>query len=318
MKRAWIAMMAVMLLTAGCEIPLLGGRPDEPDAKPMGQPSEMVADALRMRAQLRTMHASAAMQVVDKPADFGLSVNTEIYAGLTPDRLRIRATKASVDAFDALMGNGRVAFYVPRRKVLYQGALEDLREAKIAFDPRDVLSNLLEPDLHLMRRRWGVKYAHMNFQEIGDAVVLQELGPKPHWIIYLDPKTHLLLAVEELDDAGQITFVKIYDRYRSIVPPAPPGGPQPEVRWYPYRVRLQWPLEERSVEVNFKNVEPNIRFPESWAILDLPEGVDVKPIQSVKVEGDRIEEMERNATPLDTPPPSYESGDDAVFHGVAE
>lgn len=320
-----IALILAGVLLGGCEFPSFGGSgSDGPAAPPVGRipPAAMVQRAIGQRAQLSTLHASAAMQVVDTPADFGLRVNTEIYAGLGPERLRIRATKASVDAFDALLGNGRIAFYVPRKRTLYQGALEDLDASKMAFHPRDILTNLLSPDQHLLQREWTVKYERMEFEEIGAAVVLQERAARPSWVIYLDPKTHLLLAVEELDPSGQIIFAKIYDRYRSIVQGDTISGGKAIIRYYPYRVRLLWPQMQRSVEVNFRSVEPNIEFPESWALLDLPEGVEIRDIAQARVEGDRLQEMEGVSAPEPTPiipgPAEDQGGTEVEFHGVAQ
>lgn len=312
--------LAGSLAGAGCEFPFAGASGQKPkEPLPLAAPRQMLATALAKRAPMTSMKAGATMRIIDRKSDFGLGVNIDLLASVNPDRLRIHATKASMEAFDALVGKGRIAFYVPRKKTLYQGSVEDLAKAKIPFQPGDVLTNLLAPDRDLLGKEWIVKHEHMNFIEIGDAVVLAEAGPRPHWMVYLEPNTHLLLAVEELDDAGQVVFVKFYDRYRTVVPPTPPGTRNPPILWYPYRMKLEWPLDERSVEVSFKDIEPNATFPGNWSTLDLPEGVEVKPIEQAQVEGDKLDTMDGGALPdagsAEDAAPRSQPGD--TFHGVA-
>ena len=274
----------LLLLSAGCNIqwpwqpiPVQETREDLP------APRELVQTALSQRAALSSLQARAGMRIIDEPNDFGLSINTRILAGLNPDRLRIHATKAGLEAFQVVISNDRIAFYVKRRRTLYQGALADLdTQEEIRFRPQEVLENLLQPDLHLNTRTWQLVQRRKRFAEIGDAVVLRDSTGR--WSIYLHPASYLLLAVEERNAAGEISFIKVYRRYRELLS----VGDKSQKKYYPYRMKLIWPLEKRRVEIAFGSIQPDAVFPEEWDIMAIPENVRVKPIAEARIEGDKL------------------------------
>ncbi|MBN2710810.1 MAG: DUF4292 domain-containing protein [Planctomycetes bacterium] len=263
-------------------------------------PGKLVAQSLDSRAYFTSMVAKAGMRIIDRKNDFGLSVNTDIFAGSSPDRLRIQATKASIEAFDAVIVGDDIMFYVKRRRTLYEGKVADLdNEESVSIRPNEILENLLQPDMHLGAREWKIVSPREKFLEIGDAVVLEEKKRGDHWKLYIEPSSFLILAVEKIDAKGAVSFVKTYDRYRELIQTI--KGKKTR-KWYPFRVKLEWPLDERSVEIKFRSIEPEAVLTDDMFLLAVPERTRAKPIGQVRVESDKISDVEKDAPDEDEAP----------------
>jgi len=271
-------------------------KPRNPAADQQASPAELLHRCLDARVSLTSLKAEATMRLTDEPHKFTLGVNTELLAQ-KPDRLRIRATKAlgRVEAFETLMIGSEIAFYVPRKRTLYRGKLEDLGKADVRFDPQEILRRMLQPDVGLLLRRWR----RIPAQTDAPNLVLEEIvHGRGRLRLVIAPETYDLLRVDQYDLQGTVVFQQIYGSYREppdaisnapVVLPEAPGArdkPRAYTRRFPFAVELSWPQEQRAVVITFKHLEPDAFIPEDLWLLDVPERTREEPLGKAELEGD--------------------------------
>ena len=236
------------------------------------------------------------MRILDPENDFTLRINTEILAQ-KPGRLRLRASKAlgKVDVFDTVLIGNQIAFYVPRKRTLYEGTRADLADADIHFDPGQILGHLLQPERGLALRAWRRRAPpEAGFFSGPPPIVLEERRPagQPRLRAMLDPETLDMIRVEQRNADGAVVFAKEYRRYEPLEARGPKrsGKDAPSVVHalgrYPYQAHLEWPQSDRSVLVTFKRLVPEVSIPAAAWYLEVPPRTRTKSIREVRVEGD--------------------------------
>ncbi len=291
---ARLCLPALLLVLVGCQEP--SGERAGSAAAAGRSAAELLEASLEQRAALTSLRAEAAMRILDPENDFTLRINTKILAQ-KPGRLRLRASKAlgKVEVFDTVLIGNQIAFYVPRKRSLYEGTRADLAEADIHFDPGEILGHLLQPERALVLRAWRRRPApEAGFFSGPPPVVLEERRPagQPRLRVLLDPETLDLVRVEQRNADGAVVFAKEYGRYEALEATGPKrsGTNAPSVVHalgrYPFRMHLQWPESDRSVLVTFKRVVPEVSIPTAAWYLEVPSRTRTKPIREVRVEGD--------------------------------
>lgn len=274
-----LALLLVLLAGAGCN-PAAGGRTGrEPTRNPAGRgaakddPAALVRRAVERRAILSSLRAQAGMKIVDRPGKFTLSVAAEIVAA-KPSRMRLQATKAAgkFHVFDAVLVGDEVACWVPSDKTLYRGKIADLARVDLKFHPHEILSLLLRPDSELLLHGWKRARGREG------AIVLEATDGAAR--IGIDAATSDLLWIERLDERGPV-FVKRYERWQVL--PEEEEGPG---ALFPHGMRLEWPREERSIQILFRSLEADAHLAEEEFTLEVPDRARTKEIADIKVEGD--------------------------------
>ncbi len=253
------AAMFLLAFLAGCASSNGRGRPVAGRGVDRGQnPNQMVKNAVDSRASLSSLTGKGVMRIVDQPSKFGLTVNADIVAD-DSDRLRIRADKlaGTIQAFDVVMLQDDIGFYVPTQKTLYHGKVKDLQNFSFKFDPEAVLQQMLRPDDSLVHKKWRSAEG----QNESGAIILDEDVPEgqPRLRLAISNKNGMIASVTQLDPKGQAVFVKRFDDYRTLTQGK--GGSGGKMSGndsvFPFTMAFSWPRERRSMEMNFKQVDPN-------------------------------------------------------------
>jgi hypothetical protein len=246
---------------------------------------ELLESAVRRRARLASVKATAAMRIYDKGNDFGLRINTKIMAA-SPASLRIIASKAlgNIDVFDAVVIKDDIGFYVPSKKTLYQGQLTDLEKADVYFRPDEILNNLLRPETGLLLKTWKPAQAYNR----GALVVIEEEAEngKKRLRVTLDGNTGDISAVETLDADGQVAFIRSAGRYKEV---ASLSAGRESGKMFPYWLKLEWPKEQRFVEISFKTMETDQELPADAFELEIGGKYRTKAISDIEVDSDKPE-----------------------------
>lgn len=295
MPKAVVCAIALALLgAAGC-----GNRDTGRGARPVAQavnksenPNKIVRDAVASRTALSSISGKGVMRITDQPSKFGLTVNANIIAD-EQDRLRIRADKlaGAIQAFDVVMVGDDIGFYIPMQKTLYHGKVKDLQGFSFRFEPDEVLNQMLGPDRSLAKRKW--KYvdgaAGQNASRgrrgkgVGSAgITLEEdvAQGRPRLRVVIDGRNGALASVTQLDGRGDEVMVKRYEDYRSL---SAKGG---EGKVFPYLISFSWPRDRRSMEMQFKQVQGNVRVTDDD--FDLATSADTRnrPLREATMESD--------------------------------
>ncbi len=251
--------MATLLLLAGCASGNGRGRPVAGRGVDRSQnPNQLVRNAVDSRANLSSLTGKGVMRIVDQPSKFGLTVNADVIAD-DSDRLRIRADKlaGTIQAFDVVMLQDDIGFYVPTQKTLYHGKVKDLQNFSFNFDPDAVLQQMLHPDDSLVHKKWRTASG----QNESGAIILEEDTPEgqPRLRLAISNKNGMISSVSQLDQKGQPVLVKRFDDYRTIAKGSKGSGGKMSGNdsVFPYTMAFSWPRERRSMEMNFKQVEGN-------------------------------------------------------------
>ncbi len=251
------------------------------------RPAELVDLALRRRIALTSMKAEAYMRILDRPNEFSLRINTEILAQ-RPDRLRIHASKAmgKIEVFDTIMAGDEIAFFVPRRRTLYQGRLADLAHARINFNPADVLRQLLWRNSGLELKTW----VYAANRDRANLVLDEKTAPgKPRLRLHISRDRQNLVRITRLNSSGRTILRTAYSKFR--IPATRPARGKKIILQngarFPYHIELEWPMEKRSVTIDFKSVIAEAVIADELWFLDVPERTRTKPIRKIKVQGDK-------------------------------
>ncbi len=254
MMKPLAAALALCLALSGCgDAPQSSAaRSPVPPAK-TDNPNTLVRNAVASRTELSSIAGKGVMRIVDQPSKFGLTVNANVLADASENRLRIRADKlaGSIQAFDVVMLGDDIGFYIPTQNTLYHGKVDDLQNFSFNFDPDEVMRQMMAPDASLTGRKW--RFADPGPNDPKKAIVLEETGAKnkPHLRLALNPKNGTIYTVTHMNARGEAVFVKKFDDYRGL---SKQGGDS-----FPYLISFIWPKDRRSMEMHFKQVEGNAR-----------------------------------------------------------
>lgn len=274
---------------------------------------EYVRAFVEQLPRLQSFKASTAMRIIDRKQKFTLGVNAGIYAQ-APMYLRLTASKlqGTIQAFDISIQNDRIQFYVPRQKILYQGTLSELRNYKMAFYPDEIVSHLLEPEEELLHKKWV--YADLSSETDSEvkknSIVIDEVHEEGvEWIrllfqrksgsLFSKGKGGCLTTLQRISPEGTVVFEKTYKKYKKIDEQRNGG----ELRIFPYWIKLQWPIDEKSIAIAFKKIEGNAEIPEDTFEIEIedPDKIQVKELGEATLEGDEPQAVESDRE-LDTEP----------------
>ncbi len=275
-----VGLAGALCLAPGCENPLLVG--SSPTGAPAGagpslaETEALVRRAVTRRPRLRTLYATALMRFEDAPEDFSLAVNVALRAR-RPDRLLLRATRAmgQVDAFEALLYDDTLAFYIPRRGTLYEGPVSEFSGQSVDFQPGALMGHIMEPDRRLTGRIWRPAVRGPE----GFVVEEMDRPGRPHLRLLIDGQSGHLLRIEEVAPDGTVSFAKRYERYRELDGLA-------GAAWFPVVVELAWPADGRRVFMEFRTIQPDPAFGEDAWALDIPPETRIRPLGEIEVESD--------------------------------
>jgi hypothetical protein len=230
------------------------GRQENPDA--------LVRSAIESRTELSSIAGKGVMRIVDQPSKFGLTVNANVVADASENRLRIKADKlaGSVQAFDVVMLGDDIGFYIPTQNTLYHGKVGDLQNFSFNFDPDEVMRQMMTADASLIRRKW--RHAKAGPGDPKTAIVLEEAGSRnrPYLRLALNPKNGTIYTITHMDASGEPVFVKKFDDYRDLASNGKRGDKlSADDTSFPYLISFIWPKDKRSMEMHFKQVEGNAR-----------------------------------------------------------
>jgi hypothetical protein len=223
------------------------------------------------------------MRIVDQPSSFSLTVNADVKADDT-NRLRIRGDKlaGTVQAFDVVMLGEDIGLYVPMQKALYHGKVAELRNFSFYFSPDEVLRQLLSPDTSLLLKDWQEIPAPRG---MAAELVLEEVTPanRPHQIIAINRRNGMLVRVSHLDSRGEVILEKTYGDYRVS---GSGRRTRNEGKVFPFLMGMNWPRENRSMEIHFKALEENAVILDEDFDLATSGDTQYFPLQEVNIEAD--------------------------------
>ncbi len=256
MHRALLLAFVLPIVLVGCSRQDTAGpvRRVDQDASP----DVLVKNAVETRTSLSSLSGKGVMRIVDQPNNFGLTVNADVVADES-DRLRIKADKlaGAVQAFDVVMLQDDIGFYIPTQKTLYHGKVEDLRYFSFRFEPDEVLRQMLRPETSLLLKRWRHSAAAPN--DPRNAIMLEEdVDPnRPRQRLAIDRRSGMIVNIESLDARGEPVLVKRYDDYRDLARTRRAARVQDDGSVFPYVIAFTWPRDRRMMEMRFKQVEGN-------------------------------------------------------------
>ncbi len=270
------------LLTAGCE-----------DVSRQGETAgETVNKVLARRATLSSMQATGTMRITDPVNQFFLGVNIDVVAQ-KPAQLRIVADKLGgrIQAFDIVVVDDDILFYIPRKKVLFQGKLSELTQSKrnISIEPSEILSHLLQDTEILAGRAWkkvespsgvaSIVGESLRFLRMQKTIWFEEIHNEGEGFfrMLVDTKTNDLLTLQKIDSKGELMYEESYSLYESVR----------QGKVFPYKMLLSWPSEQKTIAVRIKKLKVNRRIDPSKFALEVDENVRTKSILDAKIEGDK-------------------------------
>ena len=263
LKNITIACLLCLAL-AGCgsrDAASAGKRPTDRNEKP----DVLVRNAVESRTALSSISGKGVMRIVDQPSKFGLTVNADVLADADHNRLRIKADKlaGTIQAFDVVMLDQDIGFYIPTQNTLYHGKVGDLQNFSFNFDPDEVLRQMMTPDTSLTTRKW--RHAESRKDDPSGAIVLEESNAKgrPHLRLAISSKTGLINTITQMDGRGQPVMIKRFDDYRDLSRGRRSSRVEQDDTAFPYLISFSWPRDRRSMEMHFKQVEGNAPVSES-------------------------------------------------------
>lgn len=255
MSKTLIMAAAILtLVLAGC------GSKDKVANRPVDKnanPDLLVKNAVENRTSLSSLSGKGVMRIVDQPNRFGLTVNADVVADES-NRLRIRADKlaGTIQAFDVVMLQDDIGFYIPTQNTLYHGKVDDLRYFSFRFDPDEVLRQMLRPETSLLLKKW--RYSDPMPGDAATALMVEEDVPanRPRLRLGITRKNGMLASITQLDASGQPVLVKRYDDYRDLARGRRASRVGTDAV-FPYLISFSWPRDRRMMEMHFKTVEGN-------------------------------------------------------------
>jgi len=258
MHKALIVALMLPVIAIGCT------RSDSASIAPgrhvdtSSSPDALVKNAVETRTSLSSLSGKGVMRIVDQPNNFGLTVNADVVADES-DRLRIKADKlaGAVQAFDVVMLQDDIGFYIPTQKTLYHGKVDDLQYFSFRFDPDEVLRQMLRPETSLLLKRW--RHSDAGPEDPRNAIMLEEDAPsgRPYMRVAIDKRSGMIAVIEQLDGRGEPILVKRYDDYRDLSRSRRAARVEEDGSVFPYVIAFNWPRDRRIMEMRFKQVEGN-------------------------------------------------------------
>jgi hypothetical protein len=281
-----LTLLAAAAIFGGCNQPGAGAKGN------IASPQEaktLLTAALDSRRTASCIIAGGDMKIHDRDSDFSLGVQIENLAAVYPDKMRMKTTKlaGAVAAFDLLMRDNKIAFYVPRQNTLYMGNVSDLQGGGINFSPELLLARLLRGSDKLREFDWTVTAPDGKNRE----TVIEQAHPAGAKFLRVNLDTR-----REMPTITKITYyteqntpylVEEYGDYREFPTPLAPE----KKMFFPTHFALIWPEHDRYVRMGLKNIQLN-RRPEELAeafsgIDDLdPDRVTRKELRQARIEGD--------------------------------
>ncbi|MCD7895662.1 MAG: hypothetical protein LUG50_03185 [Planctomycetaceae bacterium] len=283
--------MSKTILLAACSVAMFilsgcGDRSRTASGSPVDQganPNVLVQEAVETRTTLSSLAGKGVMRIVDQPTKFGLTVNADVVAD-DSSRLRIKADKlaGAIQAFDVVMLGDDIGFYVPTQKTLYHGKVNELQNFAFRFDPEEVLQQMLRPETYLLAKRW--RYADdVNAKNV---VVLDEDVAKgrPRLRVAISKRHGMITSIAQLDREGKPVFVKRFDDYRSLSRGRRGENVTESESVFPYLMAFSWPRERRSMEMQFKQIDPNARVYDEDFDIAASADTQYRPLQEAEMD----------------------------------
>ncbi len=283
--------MPKTLLLAACATALVilsgcGDRSRTASGSPVDQnanPNVLVQEAVETRTTLSSLAGKGVMRIVDQPTKFGLTVNADVVAD-DSSRLRIKADKlaGAIQAFDVVMLGDDIGFYVPTQKTLYHGKVNELQNFAFRFDPEEVLQQMLRPETYLLAKRW--RYADdVNAKNV---IVLDEdvANGRPRLRVAISKRHGMITSIAQLDREGKPVFVKRFDDYRSLSRGRRGDNVTESEAVFPYLMAFSWPRERRSMEMQFKQIDPNARVHDEDFDIAASADTQYRPLQEAEMD----------------------------------
>ena len=285
---AALAAAVALFLAAGCRnrggsAPVAGDKTSRAAPGAAAGGSSAVASAVNRQATLSSLSGAGVIRMFDAPARFKLGVNAEIVASQPNQFLRIKAEKlaGTVKAFELFMAAPDVALYVPMEKTLYAGQVQDCDGLGLPIKPDEILDQLLRPDTELLLHQWRSVGAE------GGRDVYEDETRQLRAAV--DRRTGLLAMIEQRDAGGNLYLRKTLENYRSVdLGGGRTGrGPTSGDLVYPFTQKVEWPRDQRRVEIHFKRMLPNAPVKDSDINnFYVPENVRELPLDRARIEGD--------------------------------
>ncbi len=275
------ACATALVILSGC-----GDRSRTASGSPVDQnanPNVLVQEAVETRTTLSSLAGKGVMRIVDQPTKFGLTVNADVVAD-DSSRLRIKADKlaGAIQAFDVVMLGDDIGFYVPTQKTLYHGKVNELQNFAFRFDPEEVLQQMLRPETYLLAKRW--RYADdVNAKNV---IVLDEDVAKgrPRLRVAISKRHGMITSIAQLDREGKPIFVKRFDDYRSLSRGRRGDNVTESEAVFPYLMAFSWPRERRSMEMQFKQIDPNARVHDEDFDIAASADTQYRPLQEAEMD----------------------------------
>ena len=255
-KYLTVALVAALLFAGCSDRNRQSSRPGQVSRD--ANPDLLVKNAVETRTSLSSIAGKGVMRIVDQPNKFGLTVNADVVADES-NRLRIRADKlaGAIQAFDVVMLQDDIGFYVPTQNTLYHGKVNELQNFSFRFDPDEVLRQMLRPETSLLVKKW--RHAEAIQGDPNNAVMVEEdVAPgAPRLRLAINKKNGMIASVTQFDGRGQPILVKRYDDYRDLSRSRKSSRVSQDDSVFPYLISFSWPRDRRLMEMHFKTVEGN-------------------------------------------------------------
>ncbi|MCC8191171.1 MAG: hypothetical protein LIP77_11155 [Planctomycetes bacterium] len=249
------AVFALCIILSGCSD---RGNRSTRTVDESANPDLLVKNAVETRTSLSSIAGKGVMRIVDQPNRFGLTVNADVVADES-NRLRIRADKlaGAIQAFDVVMLQDDIGFYIPTQNTLYHGKVEDLQYFSFRFDPDEVLRQMLRPETSLLLKKW--RNSPNLPGDPANAIMVEEDAPanQPRLRLAINKRNGMIASVTQLDRNNQPVLVKRYDDYRDLSRSRRSTRMADDDSAFPYLISFTWPRDKRMMEMHFKTVEGN-------------------------------------------------------------
>ncbi len=233
--------------------------------------SKILFDSISVGFNLNAIVAQASMKAVDKKGDFTLRCSAQILAK-RPDKLLIVATKGlGTEILQLSLINESLNIYLPRKKTLYKGKINDLNDADMNFHPQDIVEQVLFPTKNFLNLKWKTIFED-------EKVIMLQAKQKSlgRHLLTINKETRTLMRRQLFNNKDVCAIDVAFSRYKK--------SKELEGKLYPRKFKLHFPTEKKDLYIVLRKISFNENLPTKEFILNIPK----KNIKKIKPLGKRL------------------------------
>jgi hypothetical protein len=231
-------------------------------------PQLILDDSISVGFGLNSIVAQASMKAIDKEEDFTLRCSAQILAD-RPDKLLIVATKGlGTEIMNLSLVGDSLDVWLPRKKTLYQGKINDLNDADLNFHPQEIVEQVLFPTREFLKLPW------QNVFEDDENVLLQANEKNIGRHLLTINKNKRIMTRRQLFDKNDKCIIDVsFSKYRQFKEIAN--------KYYPRKFHLHFPEEGKDLYIVLRTIDFNEKLSGNDFQLNLPDKdkIKIKPLK---------------------------------------